>query len=1023
VRPLRIAMQAFGPYKKREVVDFSRLGSNRLFLVHGETGAGKTSILDAMVFALYGDTSGGERQGSQMRCESADPTSPTEVVFDFALGGREFRVTRRPKQELAAQRGKRLVPKQAEAGLWETTGVAPGSEGRLLGSKIRDVDEAVRGLLGFSSEQFRQVVLLPQGKFRDLLSAGSDKREEILRQLFRTDHCAALERALAERAKDVVRQQQELQMERRIHLETVGAASNAELEALAEEAAEAVEAAARDEAIAEEVSLWAAAAVEEAGKSVAALADVVAAAARIEDLQKEQPRIDELKEAVVRAKEAERLAPCLEAARVASEVAAQAEVDEAAAQKALLQALAASAEAAGALRAAEARGCERSAASERLQLLLDIQGKVSGWLIAEEAKTEAERTLRDAQAALQTAGEAAASAKREVEEARSLAAEIKSAAAALPAAKDGAGRARQTLAQCGRRDETAASLEAARDGCARTVVTLRRAEADLREAERQSTSLESLWRAGRAAALAQQLVPGAPCPVCGSREHPAPARGADAAATVVDDERLDRARESLQRLRDTWDAAQRAHADAEKEETKAAAELRALQGTLPEGLTMAAAQLDLQQRVLDLRSLQRTVAGDTDPDRLVSIAQEQLAEAERGQAAARVAERDAATALASRAATAQEVGKGIPEELRAPVALQAALREARSLVEQLGKVLEDARAAVKQADEETAGSRRHLEAMQTARAKAQKAAQEAFANRDETLGHSTFPDADTCRGALMSQEALLESERQISAHRDSLQEATGRLKQAEDLLKRHPAAGDIESLRLAAQAAVARLKEAQNRLHSAQSRQESLKKVKEDIQNLDERFREVADRYAVVGRLAEVAQGQGGGAKVSFQRWVLGAYLDDVLASATRRLTAMSKGRYRLERQRESTDLRRAGGLDVAVYDAWSNRSRSAVTLSGGEGFLAALSLALGLAQTVQEYAGGTRLDTIFVDEGFGGLDQDALDLATEALMELKDSGRLVGVITHVPELRQVIDARLEVHGGPAGSWTRFVVP
>jgi exonuclease SbcC len=175
--------------------------------------------------------------------------------------------------------------------------------------------------------------------------------------------------------------------------------------------------------------------------------------------------------------------------------------------------------------------------------------------------------------------------------------------------------------------------------------------------------------------------------------------------------------------------------------------------------------------------------------------------------------------------------------------------------------------------------------------------------------------------------------------------------------------------------------------------------------------------------LSDVANGNAQGAKVSFQRWVLGTYLDDVLRAASRRLLSMSKGRYRLERQRETADRKRPTGLDLAVFDAWSNRSRPAITLSGGESFLAALSLALGLAETVQERSGGTRLETVFVDEGFGALDPDALDLALDALMQLGDGGRVVGVISHVPEVRQVIDARLEVRGGSAGSSTRFVVP
>ena len=204
---------------------------------------------------------------------------------------------------------------------------------------------------------------------------------------------------------------------------------------------------------------------------------------------------------------------------------------------------------------------------------------------------------------------------------------------------------------------------------------------------------------------------------------------------------------------------------------------------------------------------------------------------------------------------------------------------------------------------------------------------------------------------------------------------------------------------------------------------QSLREVRAALDELARKNAEVDELYRVVGRLSDVANGEAGGAKVSFQRWVLGKYLDVVLVSASERLRAMSRERYELHRQRETTDLRRASGLELAVADAWSNRSRPAVTLSGGESFLAALSLALGLAETVEAQSGGVRLETIFVDEGFGALDQSALDLAMEALVQLQHTGRLVGVISHVPELRQVIKARLEVTGGPDGSSAAFHVP
>jgi len=291
------------------------------------------------------------------------------------------------------------------------------------------------------------------------------------------------------------------------------------------------------------------------------------------------------------------------------------------------------------------------------------------------------------------------------------------------------------------------------------------------------------------------------------------------------------------------------------------------------------------------------------------------------------------------------------------------------------------------------------------------------------LGQHGFETAEAYEAAVIPEEDLLEAEDQVTTHRDALNGAKGQLKQARASVKEHPVQGDVDSFRERSLVAAAESREAQRLQNDADNRLASLKDARGALDELDEQFEEVTASYAIIGKLAEVAAGQSDGAKVSFQRWVLGRYLDDVLLAASRRLVTMSSDRYRLQRQKEASDLRRPSGLELAVFDGWSNRARPAITLSGGESFLAALSLALGLAETVQEQSGATPLETIFVDEGFGALDQNALEQAMDALTELKDSGRLVGVITHVPELRQVIDARLEVRGGPGGSSTQFFVP
>jgi exonuclease SbcC len=593
------------------------------------------------------------------------------------------------------------------------------------------------------------------------------------------------------------------------------------------------------------------------------------------------------------------------------------------------------------------------------------------------------------------------------------------AASGLKSADQELERARRLADQCAGRDAAYEALRRALLVHAGATGALAQAQAAFDGLDTEHGELESSWRAGRAAMLARNLVEGRPCPVCGSAEHPAPARVAD----EVDDAMLDAARERLEAARARRDEHREALARAEAAVEKARGTQAALQDMIPRDLTTAQAETAAQACASSCRALAETAEAVPDPDGLVAGAKQALAAAETDLAAAREAERNKSNDLAGKAARAAELAGAIPEELREPDALEAAVAAAESVVRALEQAFEVARAEAKSADEGRIAAARDAKAAEEALTKAKTAAAKSQMFLSEALQEHRFDDIETYAAALMPEQDLVEAETRVAAHRDAMNEARGCLRQALESVREHPPAGDLAALRELSEVAAAELRETQKRQNEAQGRLASLRDLRQALDELDRRSGDVAASYAIVGKLAEVANGQAYGAKVSFQRWVLGAYLDEVLAAATERLVKMSRGRFRLERQREASDLRRPSGLDLAVFDAWSNRSRPAVTLSGGESFLAALSLALGLAETVQEQSGGTPLETIFVDEGFGALDQDALDLAMEALMQLKDTGRLVGVISHVPELRQVIDARLEVCGGPGGSSTRFIIP
>ncbi|MEZ5126634.1 MAG: SMC family ATPase [Thermoleophilia bacterium] len=1018
MRPLALSMQAFGPYKTTETIDFAELGGNKLFLIHGETGAGKTSILDAIVFALYGDTSGGERQASQMRCESAAPALPTEVVFDFALGARTFRIVRRPKQENAAQRGSGMVQKQAYAAMWETTDAESGSEGDLLASKITEVAEQVHDRLGFSSDQFRQVVVLPQGKFRDLLAAGSDKREEIMRQLFRTEECAELERRLQERAREVVRQREELLSERRIRLSTVEAEDDESLAALTKQALQRVEDAKRASLAADNAAAEAAKALSEARSADEAATAARKAEEELGRLTGRKAALDALREKAAWARKAEKVAPFVGAADEAAEALKLAEVERAEAQEALKTAGAAQKKAAAALRLEEKREPQRTKATERVRSLGELQRKVAEWLIAERDSAEAQCHLDGATVKFQEARDGLNTAKAALEAATLEGQKIAAACQKLSTARLELERADEAAQACAARD--AAKEELTRlGGLTAKAKACRDAAQKAFEIEKAAhDDLDVQWRAGRAGALAGDLKPGSPCPVCGSLEHPAPAHGAE----QISDEALDEARAGVEDARSSLETAKGRLADAEKAEARANERLTTLKGAVKAGLATAKAQAALHKRRIEVNELEDTLRDAPDPDEIQADAREAVDLAEKELQAAQEAERTASSTAANKKGHADQLVCDIPADLRNEESVSQALHDAREILEKLETAYAGAHEAKVEADSKKVVAERDLNAAERALKSGASKYDSSQKALERALTRQAFSDLAACRVASMPEDEIAAAEEHVEAHNTALDTAKGRLEQARSVLKKHPKVGDLDEYARSADATAEAAREAQTFLSETEGRLRGFENVHEELAKLDERFADAAARFAVIGRLDEVANGRSEAAKVSFQRWVLGAYLDDVLAAASRRLFDMSRGRFRLERQREITDRRRATGLELAVYDSYSNRSRPAVTLSGGESFQAALSLALGLAETVQERSGGTRLETIFVDEGFGALDPDSLDLAVEALMELKDSGRLVGVITHVPEMRQVIDARLEVRGGPAGSSTEFVV-
>ena len=562
-------------------------------------------------------------------------------------------------------------------------------------------------------------------------------------------------------------------------------------------------------------------------------------------------------------------------------------------------------------------------------------------------------------------------------------------------------------------------LDRAEKRAAASRETLQRVEKDLGGARESADVLERAWFEGQAAILARSLEEGTPCPVCGSLDHPAPAHSR---RNLPDAAAVRKARKNVQDLEKQFEGKRKEHDTDRAAALTLATEVKSLRQSLAEegcdDPGTLAKSLKETQKLLDAAEKARTKAGVLEKG-LAALAAEESSLGLRCERLAKGLREAEARATASEAVAAERAGR-VPDGLREPAALERAIAQGEGKWKKLAAALELARKKHEAATGAVAACEGTLTAARGAADTARenrKTVQERFSAR--LLG-AGFTDARDYAAAKLEPRTVEKLDAKIRSFHVELGAAGERLTRAKEAAAGVPAPDlpslekQVEEIRSALTAAIAEKASLAEKIAQADLR---LK----DLHGISQEMEEAERRYAVTGKLSDVANGLNP-QRISFQRFVLASFLDDVLDAASKRLRRMSKGRYDLERAKERGSMRSAGGLDLLVFDAYTGLARPVNTLSGGESFLASLALALGLVDVVQAHAGGMKLETIFVDEGFGSLDPEALDLAFETLLDLREGHRLVGVISHVPELKERVDARLEIVSGKRGSTSRFVV-
>ena len=1081
-----LEFEAFMAYPKRQEINFDTLNNAGVFLLNGPTGAGKTTILDAICYALYGETSSDRESAKLHSTYAAHSGTKPRVLLDVTLHGKRLRIDRTPAYNKPITRGARKGQMREESAKATLAEIAPGADPSdekawtPISSSVAEVNRTIAERTHLTKEQFLKVVLLPQGQFAQFLKSKPKERKELLKKMFPVEHYEQLFAALTEEAKTAQQEVAQDENTQRGYLERARAemlALQSLLDAVdsdAEEAAEAGEETSEhltaenvtaENVTAETLDAWVACGVERARETSARekqeqqrLTDeadrntrLLAERAQLQADWREYEQLCERRTRLtVRADEHKAQREELAQARAAAPLHAQyaqvhAESQALAARQQEQAACASALDETGRALLAALRDEETSAEvifpeettfaalpdfepaeqETQLEALLDTLRalqKKDAQLTDEEAaaaallkqanaleqdRARAEKRLSDLTAQAEQLAEELAGYSTADEE-RTLAAHLVTEAQQK---HDAAQQMQQKL------DAASAAVAAAQKQSKRTATAEQKAQEKWQASAQQALAateefknLQVLRLAQASSLLARELKDGEPCAVCGSVEHPAPARIAEG-EQLVERADLDAAKER----EDKAHKQARTHELAKDRATKAHQEAS-------EALAAARTQYE-------------TLAAQGECDVEQTAAQLQQAQTRLAQAQSRVTARDGVLAKVERARVElQKAQEALRTIEGAAVEAQTRHRDAAARCEAAAAELAPARAAV--------GFAQRVEAVEGYRVAHQRLARAvlllgqarerhalAAAQAERLLAESSFESAELVQAAVRTPERVDALEQAVAAYElehARLLEGFGR--EAIVAVAARAAAGeqapdDLQGVR----EQVEQLRAAAHRLTLREGERESMLRSLQALRGEYAAFRaQTAQRYGraqMLANLAAAARGDTLGGyehQVDLVSYVLGAEFERILQSASLHLDRMSEGRYGMVfSDHRAKGSRSGGGLNLEITDTWTGEPREASSLSGGESFLASLSLALGLAEVVQANNGGIELDTLFIDEGFGTLDAETLDMVMGTIESLRDSGRTIGLISHVEEMKNRIPAQIVVEKGQNGSSVR----
>ncbi|MBL4933615.1 AAA family ATPase [Clostridium paridis] len=1036
MRPLKLTISAFGPYASKEVIDFNVLEGRNIFLITGPTGAGKTTIFDAISYALYGEASGTSRTIDNLRSDFAKEEDITYVELEFSLRGKVYYVKRVPVQPKKRTTSAELI--------YPDGSIVTGAT---------NVTKEVIELIRIDKNQFRQIVMLPQGEFRKLLESESKEREKIFREIFGTEEFNRIQFLLNIKKKELEEELKAINERRATNLRNINPGEDIFLKEKIKE---------------KELNIT----------EILGLLDTLLVLDKesLEKISQDKNNINEklnnLREKYIKAQEGnlklrekENLIKEKEVLENQKEEIVNIEKKVSLAKKAL-----------------EVSFIEkdRNQKKEKLaklkeELILNTNRVKDGEieltnaakvLEIEEKKEENKKVMQEKVANLNSIKEkivAYGEKKKELQSLNINLAKEKEENEALKKKLDLNNaeilKIDEELKEALKAETLKERLESKYREINNSLKEVRelysaedkvtklleehnilakeysKVEEEYKKSKNRYDMLDEAYKKGQAGLLASVLIEGEPCPVCGSTDHP---KKAIIHEGVPSEKELKESKESLElinnRLKEKLNKTtvvftsikeQRENIEGKKQNLKALFKegIWNLEGTeaLKEiaviGKELAKEAKNLEEK---LKEVKLKISNKEKLEKGQTLLSEEVEKLKKKQGERESIILNLFGRIQGEEKLVKSIEEEIPEELRSLESLNKSINRLNIEIDNIDKEIKSAREKVTSLKAKLSAANEGLVLKQKQIEDTDKELKEVISEFENKLKENRFLSEEEYRECFIAEETINSLEEKIKIYYQNIKSLSDRLNKSIEECKGLKLE-DLEVLNEIIEEEKKVQEDIFNNEKELYTRISNNEAILERVKAINLQCEKEESKYNIVGEIARVANGDNR-QRITFERYVLAAYFDDIIKASNLRLTKMTGDRYLLKRKEEKGKGRKQEGLELEVFDNYTGKARHVKTLSGGESFKASLSLALGLADVVQSYAGGVTVDTMFVDEGFGTLDPESLDNAINCLIELQHNGRLVGIISHVPELKERIDARLEITPAKEGSKAGFKI-